>query len=744
MGKFNILGGNFEPNGYIKIDAGGSHDENPNGGVQIGVDPQGVPNMVEEDETIFKDYVFSDNIYADGGILQQFHLPKKYENMLYSDVADKILSELEQAPLDNIVNRGVNAMISRLAEAQEAQKQQQQEKELEEQLSQMSPEELSELEAILSQQEQTGEQEVVTQEAVEQPTKMAMGGQVNKFYAGGDEERDNKKSNKPRFFTSLFERDKNTLDAMEKRAKEIKAKDELSLAKNALFGASIPLFFARLKANNLERYSDLYPNELEKAKSRLDKRQARYDELSSKLDSLKALAGTQPVIVDSVEEVPNFNDEPQGTYHGHAAPAINYDTLGAQIDSMLTVNGRSHACGGPIHRYDGIYEPTGELRRPLNADAMRLLINGVTQPDLTMSGAVPGTYWGSRTNTTFDPAIDNQLLFDEMQDVFDSLPEEPLPGSQPHVLDAVVPGVQLTPFVVPGFPGPGGTDSIPARTAAGILSKPVTIAGAPNRSVAPMNDVQRNSWIQKMSETPDEEEPVSVTPDAYNTNLRTAGAWLAGAEALANLAQPIQELSIPELSTPSDYPRMRQQYARFTPVDVNRGIADVRQGTNALLRSIGASGSPSARQAMIAATNAGVQNEGAAFARDTTLNDNLYNSVLRQNNAADSALGQYGLSARQFSDQMRQRNEQLRAQFDLQRQLYKMQEDARLGQALSSNLGVIGNALAGIGHENFAFNQLNTNRALYDQLFPNGVSRYKNTDDENNARLGGTLLRRRK
>ena len=45
--NFNMQGGFFSPTCYFKVETGGTHDENPNGGVQIGVDQQGVPNMLE-------------------------------------------------------------------------------------------------------------------------------------------------------------------------------------------------------------------------------------------------------------------------------------------------------------------------------------------------------------------------------------------------------------------------------------------------------------------------------------------------------------------------------------------------------------------------------------------------------------------------------------------------------------------------------------------------------------------------
>lgn len=185
--NFNKYGGYFAPPGYLKVETGGSHDENPNGGVQIGVDSNGVPNMLEEGEPVYDDYVYSDNITADKAVLEQFHIPEKYAGKLYSEIADTFVDEAEDRPLDPISNNGLRAMLGRLADAQEQQKQNQEQKELEDELANMSPEELAELEAMLGQQEEAGEQ-VIPEQGIptQQPVMpvMANGGLIRRFDEG--------------------------------------------------------------------------------------------------------------------------------------------------------------------------------------------------------------------------------------------------------------------------------------------------------------------------------------------------------------------------------------------------------------------------------------------------------------------------------------------------------------------------------------------------------------------------------
>lgn len=171
MGKFNTYGGYFAPEGYFRINEGGSHEENPNGGVQVGVDQEGTPNMLEEGEPVYNDYVYSDNIYADGGILEKYNIPAKYAGKLYSKIADAFVDEAEDRPNDPISNNGLNAMLVRLANAQEEQKAIAQQKELEEQLANMTPEELDALEAMLAEQEAAEQQ--AAQEQVMQEQAMA-------------------------------------------------------------------------------------------------------------------------------------------------------------------------------------------------------------------------------------------------------------------------------------------------------------------------------------------------------------------------------------------------------------------------------------------------------------------------------------------------------------------------------------------------------------------------------------------
>lgn len=113
-GWLNSQGGDFT-NGVTFIDNGGSHEVNPFEGVQIGIDPQGVPNLVEEGEVIFNDYVFSDRMKVPKKLKEKYNI----KGETFADAAKQLSKESEERPNDPISQRGLEAFMSALAESQE-------------------------------------------------------------------------------------------------------------------------------------------------------------------------------------------------------------------------------------------------------------------------------------------------------------------------------------------------------------------------------------------------------------------------------------------------------------------------------------------------------------------------------------------------------------------------------------------------------------------------------------------------
>ena len=107
-------GGDFS-NGLIFIDNGGTHEQNPFEGVQMGVDAQGIPNMVEEGEVVWNDYVFSNRLKP----TKEFKDKYKVKGETFADVAKKMQKESEERPNDPISKRGLEDSMMKLQIEQE-------------------------------------------------------------------------------------------------------------------------------------------------------------------------------------------------------------------------------------------------------------------------------------------------------------------------------------------------------------------------------------------------------------------------------------------------------------------------------------------------------------------------------------------------------------------------------------------------------------------------------------------------
>lgn len=110
-------------NGLKTINNGGTHEENPFEGVQMGIAPDGLPNLVEEGEVIFNDYVFSNRMTANKDLLEKFKLPKSYDGYSFAAIAEKLSKESKERPNDPISKRGLISSMTRLQQAQETMRQ---------------------------------------------------------------------------------------------------------------------------------------------------------------------------------------------------------------------------------------------------------------------------------------------------------------------------------------------------------------------------------------------------------------------------------------------------------------------------------------------------------------------------------------------------------------------------------------------------------------------------------------------
>lgn len=181
-GNLNTAGADFTT-GMKHINTGDTHENNPYEGVPMGVDPQGTPNLVEEGETIYNDYVFSDRLKVpkqkikkgQTKFTQEEKVLHKYEGKTYADAAKKAEKDsgVDERPNDNIAKRGFETILEILAQSQEQQraeedkeKMQQQLEALQEYLNSLPPEEREQI--IQQIQQQLTGQEVPQQEISQQ------------------------------------------------------------------------------------------------------------------------------------------------------------------------------------------------------------------------------------------------------------------------------------------------------------------------------------------------------------------------------------------------------------------------------------------------------------------------------------------------------------------------------------------------------------------------------------------------
>lgn len=122
LGGFLFNHGAEWNNGVSTIDTGGLHESNPYGGVPIGKDNENIPNLVEEGEVIFNDYVFSNRLAPTKDELKLVNLPEKYNDWSFARIAEDMNRESSERPNDSISKRGLEDSLGKLMMIQEKQR----------------------------------------------------------------------------------------------------------------------------------------------------------------------------------------------------------------------------------------------------------------------------------------------------------------------------------------------------------------------------------------------------------------------------------------------------------------------------------------------------------------------------------------------------------------------------------------------------------------------------------------------
>lgn len=710
MGTFNTHGGYFAPKDYFRINEGGSHKENPNGGVQIGHDNNGIPNLLEEGEPVYKDFVYSDNIKADKSILKDFFIPEKYAGKLYSEIADSFIEEAEVRPNDPVSNNGLNVMLGRLADAQEEQKLRKEERALKAELKKLSPEELMLLGSEINQNEQEDTiqqpqimaapqpQQIIPEQQIpveQQSPMMACGGMLKKYADGGygDFISDYGLSVKEAddYINSLSEDDKAYLlshgypkpyeglgvlgllssagigrakgakaawkgaKALGNKANKVAASNPISKVKNSLVG--------KVLASSID--PTYLWRTLPEAKSTVGK-----------------IGQTAGKVAQTGFALNNDLSPVSAAIGGSGSPVL--DIVGGIRDTNYSYSDNSNSgelvafpkytCGGKMNKF----EDKGQMYRngfayytaPIKSDTITPipLRLPVEQPSVEQSPV--SNYVPSAISTVTKPVL---LKVPKIKD-------EPIYGLDGVVIDDEP--VEVT-----------DTTYIPEEFAEDI-------------QVVKPNDLDLKYPLP--------------------TGMRYAGVLNNLIASINNIAQKPDTYRYTPI-TPS-YPTgtMPVQMQEYRPVDMSLPTNAIRAQGNATARAIANSGAGPSTGALLLANGLNTSNAlGNAMAQSSIIDAQQKNAVIGANNAAiaqrsafDAQLASQRAEAQNRANLWNQRNA-------LQIQMMNNAGRQAKAQAVGTTLENLAAGLAGIGSENFRMNQINTNPALLQYLNPNGVARYK-------------------
>lgn len=136
-GDLNAYGGTYN-GGLEYINNGHTHSENPYGGVPMGSDRNGTPNLVEENETIWNDYVFSNRLKVPETLTDKYKLSK---DITFAEASKKLGKEIEETPNDPISKRTFNSFMQDLQQSQEEVKAKKELSRVKRQFNKLSPQE---------------------------------------------------------------------------------------------------------------------------------------------------------------------------------------------------------------------------------------------------------------------------------------------------------------------------------------------------------------------------------------------------------------------------------------------------------------------------------------------------------------------------------------------------------------------------------------------------------------------------
>lgn len=176
--------------GVNEFNAGGSHEENPYGGVPQGIAPDGAPNLVEQGEVKLSDiigmdnqYILSNRIIIDAEHAQQFNIPESVVGMTYAAAFKKLYQPLKERSGSTEVKNEIAHLANAFMQAQDSVKAEQEAQQASAIMNSLSPEERQQMMQMAQQQGGQGqpspeEQQMMQQQMMQQQMQAQQQGQM--------------------------------------------------------------------------------------------------------------------------------------------------------------------------------------------------------------------------------------------------------------------------------------------------------------------------------------------------------------------------------------------------------------------------------------------------------------------------------------------------------------------------------------------------------------------------------------
>lgn len=211
FGNYFAYGGNLSgdwTNGVTIINEGGTHEQNPYEGVLVGKDEQGTPNLVEEGEVIFNDYVYSNRLKPTAKQLEDVKLDPKFEGMTFADIAKEVQKESSIRPLDPISKNTLVDSMSKLTAIQEETRAKKAQRQFMKEFRDMTPEEQQDTLMQMMPQEEPQQAEMIS----EQDAMNILNSRTPRAYQGIREEMPQMEDEEFAFGGNIFGRRYNKFD----------------------------------------------------------------------------------------------------------------------------------------------------------------------------------------------------------------------------------------------------------------------------------------------------------------------------------------------------------------------------------------------------------------------------------------------------------------------------------------------------------------------------------------------------